>query len=1068
MSGYNVDDILEEVRRKRERESARTSRPAAESGERYAPRSRETTPAYSDWNAPRERRDSGYAEQPLRREPQREYDARRDFAAYDESGYGQMPRERSSYDDTMRYAQQRTSRETGYYETSYPAREENYPRENSYDAPARRDRYYAEEDYRSAENSRRQTDYEPALRDERQTYTQERRSYSSYENGYDAPQKSYRQNEEDVYERAAYDALRSARNRMKDSVPMPPPVSPPMTVKRRTPRPSMDDLMQNFGEGVGMGRGLDPNQPLSAVRRNTPIVGQTQPQMDTRPFGNRGMSARREDENYGADSFDFRLSSNREAPAYEQAYAPKESAYSPSEEYDSRKEQTFAPPEESSSRFSYSAKAPDYYTPSESAEDPVPEQDLSFEEEREYQEDFAPEQEPEFSPESSFASDFELKPEPSDTSETPDWDASEPSAPSFSSGSDSPTDLFERMRMESTRIMDDLPENDLFDGKKFGSDTSIPLAPEDTQDDGEMDERYETDEEEREGILSELKRTRRSILVRLGLTAISFLSLFYFGMAYLNPAVPTFPFMWAEGETMRTFLIVNLLFVIGTMFVNFPVIGGGLVNLCTLRANGDSLIALSLLASVIQGVSLVITPSAADFGNGIHLYFCIPVFGLVLNLLGRLMQARRIELGARVACAQGDKYVMRTLKSEDFSRELSRGLPVDLPEITYSVKSRYVGNYLDASYASDYAEGINRMLAFIVLGASILVSYLTYYLFWDTTVYSTLSVFSALLAVCAPATSTIVSNLPMLRAAAHLQKSGAAIVGYPVVEEYSDVRAVTFKARELFPADSIVLNGMKVFQETKIESAILDAASVICATDSPLMPIFQSMINSNDKILKSVENVVYEDGMGLSAWVDGKRVLIGNAQLMRNHSVVTPSRDYEQRMVGDGKELLYLANSGELVAMFALTYSSDRRVSAQMQELADSEVALIIHTTDPNVTPARISSLFHYPERLVKIVPATLHADYDRVTAPRNRVRASILYSGTMMSMFRALGMIGRIKGCVTAGTACQFIEMLIGYALITFYAFFAGMSYLSFYILLIYQLVWAAVIVLIESLRKI
>ena len=50
---------------------------------------------------------------------------------------------------------------------------------------------------------------------------------------------------------------------------------------------------------------------------------------------------------------------------------------------------------------------------------------------------------------------------------------------------------------------------------------------------------------------------------------------------------------------------------------------------------------------------------------------------------------------------------------------------------------------------------------------------------------------------------------------------------------------------------------MKVFQESLIEQAILDAASVICATDSPLSPIFRGMINANEKILKPVDNIVY-------------------------------------------------------------------------------------------------------------------------------------------------------------------------------------------------------------------
>ena len=601
----------------------------------------------------------------------------------------------------------------------------------------------------------------------------------------------------------------------------------------------------------------------------------------------------------------------------------------------------------------------------------------------------------------------------------------------------------------------------------------IALRPEDTQDDVDYDADGNpidaaSSEDERRAILHDIKRVRVGLTVRLGLTLAAFLGLFYLGLSYINPDVPAPPFMWAEGETMRTFLIINVAILAIIMLVNSSVVGGGLVSLFTFKADNDSLVSLALVASVVQGVALIITPDAANVGEGIHLYYCIPVLGLLFNLLGKHMMMRRIAINGRLVLGEGEKYVMRTIQSEDFSRELSRGLPTELPEITYSVKTKYVSSFLQASYAQDYAESINRVLVLICLLASIAVSVISYFVVETGSVYLSMSILSGLLAICAPFTATLVGNMPMLRAARKLQKCNAVIAGYPVVEEYSAVKAATFKVKELFPEDSISLSAMKVFQENLIEQAILDAASVICATDSPLAPIFKNMIASNEKILKAVENIVYEDEMGLSAWVDGKRVLIGNAQLMHNHGIQTPSRDYEERYVGEGKQILYLSNSGELTAMFALTYSANPRVAAQMKELADHGVSLIVHSTDPNLTAKKLSQLYNYPEPYIKIVPASLHADYDRLIAPRTRARASIIYNGTIMSMFRALGIIPRIKSAVTAGTVCQLLSTLIGFAIISFFAVFAGMSNISFTVLLCYQLAWTVVTVAVSNLRKI
>ena len=81
------------------------------------------------------------------------------------------------------------------------------------------------------------------------------------------------------------------------------------------------------------------------------------------------------------------------------------------------------------------------------------------------------------------------------------------------------------------------------------------------------------------------------------------------------------------------------------------------------------------------------------------------------------------------------------------------------------------------------------------------------------------------------------------------------------------------------------LHGIKTFDQKRIDEAMVDAASIVCKSDCVLSYIFTQMIGGNEKILKKADSIVYEDSMGISAWVDGKRVLIGNRELMMNHNI---------------------------------------------------------------------------------------------------------------------------------------------------------------------------------------
>lgn len=108
----------------------------------------------------------------------------------------------------------------------------------------------------------------------------------------------------------------------------------------------------------------------------------------------------------------------------------------------------------------------------------------------------------------------------------------------------------------------------------------------------------------------------------------------------------------------------------------------------------------------------------------------------------------------------------------------------------------------------------------------------------------------------------------------------------------------------------------------------MDAVSVLGSCDSPLTPLFREMV-PDGHILQKVESLEYQDEMGLSAWVGGRRVLIGNRQLMDAYGVELPSEEWEERYTQNGNRVLYLSNSGQAAAMYILSYKADKRCAGR-------------------------------------------------------------------------------------------------------------------------------------------
>ena len=183
-----------------------------------------------------------------------------------------------------------------------------------------------------------------------------------------------------------------------------------------------------------------------------------------------------------------------------------------------------------------------------------------------------------------------------------------------------------------------------------------------------------------------------------------------------------------------------------------------------------------------------------------------------------------------------------------------------------------------------------------------------------------------------------------------------------------------------------MLNGIKTFGNEHIDDAILDATALMCAAGGPLSDLFDQIVKSRKDQLPRASQITYEDGRGVSGWVNGRRLLVGNRELLRAHGIEPPSRDYEQKYLLGGRQIAYLASGGELVALFLVSYHSDKRRTLELQRVESHGISLLVATCDPNITPQFLADCFRIDARSVRVLPDRQGSAYRRmVKNPRPR-----------------------------------------------------------------------------------
>ena len=569
--------------------------------------------------------------------------------------------------------------------------------------------------------------------------------------------------------------------------------------------------------------------------------------------------------------------------------------------------------------------------------------------------------------------------------------------------------------------------------------------------------------EDAASIQHDLGQKRRALLLRAGVTGLSLLLMLVFGLlSEYNAILPSFiPYYLLT----QPYLILELIFLIIAGAFSWPVLYNGVRGLVRLHANSDSAAAIAAVAAAVQTVLLLFSTDQLE-SAAVHLYAPLAVLALFLNTLGKLSMVGRIARNFHFVAAPDCKMAVHLLHDHNTALQMARGCVADTPVIAYQARAGFLRNFLRVSYLPDPIEQNAPVAAPIGIVCSLILCVATLLLSHDA--LAALTAFTASCCVCTPMMGQLCVNLPLAQASRIVSRHGAMISGYEALDRFSDVNAILIDAKELFPKTNVKISGVRTFGDQRVDEAILEAAALLSETGGTLGEIFDDVIQSRRDLLPKVDSATYEDGKGISGWVSGHRVLIGNRALLEEHHITPPSRDFEKKNLVDDKQILYLASGGQLVAMFPLTYKTDRRRTVELCRLEDNGVSFLVRTCDPNITPELIARCFQLDKGSINVLPTRLGDVYVRAgentKAPATAWMAT---KGRPTALMRLLTVCIRQRGNISLAVALQYVAVILGFTLVAFLSCFSGLPKLSTLFLLLYELFWGLAIVILPKLRK-
>ena len=514
------------------------------------------------------------------------------------------------------------------------------------------------------------------------------------------------------------------------------------------------------------------------------------------------------------------------------------------------------------------------------------------------------------------------------------------------------------------------------------------------------------------------------------------------------------------------FYAANLLLFAASLFVGYPVLRDGLAGLRG-RPSADTMPALAAVAALLQAVVAMLNANAYRSTEGIGLLTGMAALGLFLALVGSRVMLSAVQGGYALAAEGGELRGAYRPRDKDLIRALARDLEQKDPWVLLSRPVQTASDdFVEQSLSERASERRARKVACVLLAAAVLSG--VAFLLFGGGINCAVAAAAAVLCMGAPLSSVLVPGLAALRLQRAAAAVGAVVPGWAAIEELGGIDTIELDADDLFTADSVTLEDIRIFKGGRIDRAILYAASVLNESCDTLRGLFRQIIEDRTDILFPVKDLEQHTGLGFSAWCDNNRILIGTRRYMEQEGVTLPEQDYEDSHSQNGElQILYLAVSGNLHAMFVLRYVGGRNVARSLASLQRENIRLLVTSKDPSLTARHITEAYHLPEGMVTVLDGDQCQAIEAADAAPAKPKCCLYHHRGFASLTGGLQAADQAQNAETSATTVQLVSVCFSVFIAVLLTYAGSIWQLSIATVLMYQAAWSALSIAVCALKQ-
>ena len=559
------------------------------------------------------------------------------------------------------------------------------------------------------------------------------------------------------------------------------------------------------------------------------------------------------------------------------------------------------------------------------------------------------------------------------------------------------------------------------------------------------------------GILHNKLARQKIQLIALGVLGFIMIILSFLPMLYTAEESPL-NVLFKDGAKVYGVLNIALLMVAAGIGYDRLVAAVKSVKNITFDSNTGLLVLFAVV--LIHQIVLIIKGQSAD--DNINLYNIYALFTMVVAILSESVKAKTALVNISTVVKSGVLESVHAVENKADSEVLMKG-------VSGKGKALYCAQ-------ADTIRGLNGNLGvrpgeykfYTFLHIGVLIAGLaagTVIMIRSRDVSLFVTAIVACICLCGPALCEFARTVLLYRENKNLAAMNAAVTAFDGIKIMENSSSVAMDASDIFIAKVSKFKAVRMSRMSATNSATLTAA-LLKDTGSLIADCFDGYEETIDGDLPMAEELEYEAKLGYKGLVAGRRVIVGNRNMLLKNEIEAPTKQEERSYAGN-KSCMYVVVDGELTATFLVSYDIIPTIRKAAASFARTSLVLMLTTNDPCITEKLVALKLGADVSSVKILGDDASALMDEYRLNKSMRQTNCLVCSKYKKSIFALVMGAKVlyendKFVLLMHVAgqCLAFAMLLAAVIVGVPAF------LNPYVMILLQAIWSALSVLFVSRR--